>query len=59
MMMTVDADSVHYHPRVAAGRDSINRVPLTPVDRTLALGRASIEWRANAPIDAIRQAVSP
>lgn len=59
MMMTVDPESVRYHERVAKGRDTINGIPLTPLAKTVELGRASLEWRAAATVDAIHRAIDP
>lgn len=58
MMASVDPKSVRYEQRVAKGLDSINGVSLTPLDKTQALGRAAIAWRADVTVSAIRKAIS-
>jgi len=57
MMMTVDPETVRYEQRVADGLDSINGVALTPLARTLALGRSAVAWRAQKTVDAIERAI--
>ena len=59
MMMAVDPKSVRYEQRVPKGRDSINGVSLTPVERTLELGRQTIDWRASLTVEAISRALKP
>lgn len=58
MMMTVDPASVRYEQRVEKGLDSINGVKLSPREKTLALGRAALEWRADRTVEAIRKSIS-
>jgi creatinine amidohydrolase/Fe(II)-dependent formamide hydrolase-like protein len=58
MMMVTDPTQVRFDERVAAGLASINGVPLEPLEDTVALGRAMIDFRARFTADAIRRAVA-
>lgn len=58
IMAAVDPVSVRYQQRVAKGLDSINGVSLTPLERTQAIGRAAMEWRADITVTAIRKAIA-
>jgi len=58
MMMVTDPAQVRYEERVAAGLASINGVPLAPLARTVALGRAMIDFRARYTADAIRRTIA-
>ncbi len=49
---------MRYEQRVKKGLDSINGVALTPKSKAIELGRASVAWRANATVAAIRKALS-
>ncbi len=53
-MMLVDPELVRMKERVAAGKFSINGVPLAPLDRTLALARRLVDYRAETTVAAIR-----
>jgi creatinine amidohydrolase/Fe(II)-dependent formamide hydrolase-like protein len=56
-MMLIDPELVRMTERVAAGRFSINGVPLGPLDRTLAVARRLVEYRAEVTVNALRDAV--
>jgi hypothetical protein len=53
-VMLVDPELARMKARVAAGRFSINGVPLAPLDRTLALARRLVDYRAETTVAAIR-----
>ena len=55
-VMLVDPALARMTERVAAGRFSINGVPLAPLSRTLAIARELVDWRATVTADAIRRA---
>jgi creatinine amidohydrolase/Fe(II)-dependent formamide hydrolase-like protein len=57
MMMVTDPAQVRFDERVDAGLASINGVPLEPLEDTVALGRAMIDFRARFTADAIRRAI--
>ena len=57
LVMTVDPDAVRIRQRIAANKASINGIPLTPVDRTVAQGQQLIEFRAAAAAEAIRRVI--
>ena len=57
VMMATDPDSVRYRQRVEAGLARINGVDITPKEKTIELGRALIDFRAELTADAIRKAV--
>jgi creatinine amidohydrolase/Fe(II)-dependent formamide hydrolase-like protein len=57
MMMVTDPAQVRFEQRVAAGLASINGVEITPLEKTVALGEAMIEFRAGLTADAIRTAI--
>jgi creatinine amidohydrolase/Fe(II)-dependent formamide hydrolase-like protein len=54
-MAVVDPRTVRYEQRVKAGRASINGVSLVPLEKTLALGRQAVGWRARTTVAAIRK----
>ena len=56
-MMTVDPDSVRMKQRLAAGKFSINGVELAPAEKTIALGRRAVDYRATLTVEAIRKAL--
>ncbi len=58
MMMVVDPAQVRFDERVAAGLASINGVDIVPLERTVALGRRMIEFRADLTARAIRAALA-
>ena len=45
MMMVTDPEQVRFHQRVDAGLASINGVEITPIDKTIELGRKMVEFR--------------
>jgi creatinine amidohydrolase/Fe(II)-dependent formamide hydrolase-like protein len=57
IVMTVDPTFVRMTERTAAGRFSINGVALAPADRTIAMGRKAVDWRASVTAEAIRKAI--
>jgi len=57
MMMTVDPNSVRMKERRAKGKFSINGVSLDPVDKTVALGKKAVSYRAEITVEAIRRAL--
>jgi creatinine amidohydrolase/Fe(II)-dependent formamide hydrolase-like protein len=58
MMMTVDSNSVRMAERRAKGKFAINAVPLDPADKTIALGRKLVEYRADVTVAAIKKALA-
>jgi creatinine amidohydrolase/Fe(II)-dependent formamide hydrolase-like protein len=57
-MMLVDPRHVRFEERVAAGKASINGVPIAPLDKTLAIARRLVEYRADVTVKAIRAALA-
>ena len=57
IMMTVDPALVRMKERMAAGKFSINGVPLAPAERTIEMGRKAADWRATVTVEAIRKAL--
>ncbi|WOJ94346.1 creatininase family protein [Congregibacter variabilis] len=58
MMMVTDPAQVRFEERVRADRASINGVPITPLEDTVALGQQMIEFRAALTVDAIISAIA-
>ncbi len=58
ILMSVDPGLVRLRERVAKDRASINDVSLTPPEKTIAVGRRVVEFRARAAVDAIRKAIA-
>jgi creatinine amidohydrolase len=56
-MMVVDPNTVRMKERVAEGKFSINGVQLAPADKTIAMGRRAIEFRAGITVQAIKKAI--
>ena len=56
IMMLVDPESVRTEQRRAAGLFRINGVELDPIDETLAMARALVDYQAQVTVDAIRRA---
>lgn len=54
MMLSVDPASVRATQRMAAGNFRINGVDLAPVEKTVALGKRIIDYRADLTVKAIR-----
>lgn len=57
ILMTVDPNLVRMKERGAAGKFSINGVELAPAPKTIEWGKKIIDFRANATVRAIEQAV--
>ncbi len=57
-MLAVDPRSARMEQRIAAGRFQINGVELAPADKTIAMGRRIIDWRAETTVEAIRKALA-
>lgn len=51
-MLAVDPSSVRMKERIAAKKFKINGLDLAPVDKTIAIGKKIIEFRAQATVDA-------
>jgi creatinine amidohydrolase len=56
-MMVVDPSTVRMKQRIAAGKFSINGVPLAPAEKTIAMGKRIIDRRSGIAAEAIRRAV--
>lgn len=56
IMMLVDPESVRTEQRRAAGLFRINGVELDPIDETLAMARALVDYQAQVTVEAIRRA---
>jgi creatinine amidohydrolase/Fe(II)-dependent formamide hydrolase-like protein len=54
-VLTVDPGAARMPERIAAGKFSINGVPLEPVERSVALGQRAVAWRAGVTAAAIRK----
>ena len=59
IMMTVDPSTVRMKERMARGKFRINGVELAPAEKTIAMGKKAVEWRAEATVAAIRKALEP
>ena len=57
MMAVTDPQQIRFAQRQAAGLASINGVALEPLDDTIALGKAMIEFRAAFTVEAIRRSL--
>ncbi|MSR60403.1 MAG: creatininase family protein [Planctomycetaceae bacterium] len=57
-MMAVDPATVRMKQRIAAGKFSINGVSLAPAEKTIALGKKIVEYRAGLSVEKIRQAIN-
>lgn len=58
MMLSIDPASVRMKQRVKAGKFKINGVDLTPIEKTIELGKKIIDFRAELTVKRIRQAVA-
>jgi len=58
IMMTVDPTTVRMKQRQAAGKFRINGVELAPAEKTIEWGKKIVDFRAEATVKAIRQAVT-
>lgn len=54
-MMVVDPTTVRMKERIAGGKFSINGVPLSPPEKTIAMGRKIVAYRAEVTVAAIRK----
>ena len=57
MMMTIDPNTVRMQQRLAKGLFSINGVDLSPKEKTIALGKKVIDWKAGITAQAIEKAI--
>ncbi len=57
IMMTVDPGTVRYDQRVAAGRASINGLPITPLEETIRIGCELLQFRIDTTVRAIQLAI--
>jgi creatinine amidohydrolase len=55
IMSVIDPTSIRFDQRVAAGRASINGVPLEPLSELQELGRKIIEFRTRLTVEAIEE----
>ena len=58
MVMTVDPTAVRMKERRAKGKFSINNVPLDPAEKTIALGKKAVAYRAEVTVEAIKKAMA-
>ncbi|HUE90173.1 MAG TPA: creatininase family protein [Vicinamibacterales bacterium] len=58
IMMTVEPDTVRIKQRIAAGKTSTNGIALTPVEKTIEVGRALVNRRADITVAAIKKAIA-
>lgn len=54
-MMTVDPNSVRMQERLSAGRFHINKIDLSPAEKTVEWGRRVVNYRAQRTVDAVRR----
>ena len=54
-MMTVNPETVRMNQRIAKGKFSINGVNLAPAEKTIALGKRVVDYRAATTVAAIRR----
>ncbi len=57
MMMVIDPEQVRYQQRLEVGLASINGVSIQPLEETVALGKAMVQFRAQYTAEAIRQSI--
>ncbi len=55
-MLTVDPTIVRMKQRIAANKFRINGIELAPAEKTIALGKRIVDFRADTTVKAIRQA---
>jgi creatinine amidohydrolase len=53
-MMVVDPNTVRLQERIAAGKASINGVPIAPAEKAIEWGRKVVGYRADVTVKAIR-----
>jgi creatinine amidohydrolase/Fe(II)-dependent formamide hydrolase-like protein len=56
-MMVVDPSTVRMKQRIAAGKFTINGVPLAPAEKTIAMGKRVVDYRAGITAEKIRSSV--
>ncbi|MFN7932221.1 MAG: creatininase family protein [Bryobacteraceae bacterium] len=56
-MMLIDPSTVRMKERMAAGKFTINGVPLAPLQKTVAWGKRIVDYRAEVTVAAIRKAI--
>ena len=56
--MAFDPKAVRYEERLAANKTTINGISILPKEKTIAMGKAIVEWRADIAVEAIRKATS-
>ncbi len=56
-MMTVDPMTVRMPQRIAAGNFVVNGVPLAPAEKTIAMGKRVVDYRATVAVNAITKAL--
>jgi creatinine amidohydrolase len=54
-MMVVDPTSVRLQERIAAGKASINGVPIAPAEKAIEWGKKIVDYRAEVTVKAIRE----
>ncbi|MDX1648175.1 MAG: creatininase family protein [Longimicrobiales bacterium] len=57
IIMNDDPEHVRFQERVEAGKASINGISIVPMEEALAHGRRLIEFRTDATVEAMREAV--
>jgi creatinine amidohydrolase/Fe(II)-dependent formamide hydrolase-like protein len=55
LMMTVDTGLVRMKERTAKAKFTINGVPLYPPEKSIAIGRKAVDYRASVTVSAIRK----
>lgn len=58
-MMVVDPTSVRLQERIAAGKASINGVPIAPAEQAIEWGKKIVDYRAAVTVKAIRARLNP
>jgi creatinine amidohydrolase len=53
-MMVVDPNSVRLQERIAAGKASINGVPIAPAEKAIEWGKKVVDYRAEITVRAVR-----
>jgi creatinine amidohydrolase len=54
-MMVVDPNTVRLQERIAAGKASINGVPIAPAEKAIEWGRKVVDYRADLTVKAIKE----
>jgi creatinine amidohydrolase len=58
IIATLDPEKIRYNERAAAGKDSINGQPISPIGLTVNNGKKLIEIRANIAVEAMKKAIA-